>query len=138
MIFALILFLAFVVFLAFFFGLNIGNTCSFWFFKTYSDIPVAVLLLVAFGAGIIVAMLFMLIAKLKGPSEAEKERREELAQKREAARLKAEEKKQKLMEKQKKKDEKARKAKMEAAEVFSKDQQPLVVSENADNKNDEI
>ena len=34
----LILFLAFVVFLAFFVGLNIGNTCTFWFFKTYTEI----------------------------------------------------------------------------------------------------
>ena len=74
MIFALILFLAFVVFLAFFVGLNIGNTCTFWFFKTYADVPAAVLVLIAFGAGIIVALLFMLISKLRGPSEAEKER----------------------------------------------------------------
>ena len=134
MIFALIIFLAFVVFLAFFFGLNIGNACNFWFFKTYTEVPVAVLLLVAFGAGIVIAMLFMLIAKLRGPSEAEKERREELALKREAARAKAEAKSKKLMEKQHKLAEKKRKESEEKAEAFAAAEVPTVTPVNADNK----
>ena len=119
MIFALILFLAFVVFLAFFVGLNIGNTCTFWFFKTYTDVPAAVLVLIAFGAGIIVALLFMLISKLRGPSEAELEKKEELQKKREAARAKSEGKAKKLMEKQKKKEAKAKKESKEQEEAFS-------------------
>ncbi|MBR1638419.1 MAG: DUF1049 domain-containing protein [Treponema sp.] len=135
MIFALILFLAFVVFLAFFVGLNIGNTCTFWFFKTYEAIPVSVLVLIAFGAGIIVSILFVLIAKLKGPSESEKERREELAKKRENARIKAEEKAKKIMEKQKKRAEKTKKVSDEEKEAFSSGLEVSTVEkESADNK----
>jgi len=133
MIFALILFLAFVVFLAFFVGLNIGNVCTFWFFKTYTDVPAAVLVLIAFGAGIIVAILFMLIAKLRGPSPAELEKKEELRKKREAVRQKAEAKAQKVMEKQKKLEEKAKKASKEKEEAFSEPVEvPSVKEESAD------
>ena len=131
MIFALILFLAFVVFLAFFVGLNIGNTCTFWFFKTYTEIPVAVLVLIAFGAGIIVAILFMLIAKLRGPSQAEIEKREELAKKREAARAKVEKKAKKLKDK-------AHKNAKDKDEAFSAPIVPTVEAESADNNNNEL
>ncbi len=131
MIFALILFLAFVVFLAFFVGLNIGNTCTFWFFKTYTDIPAAVLVLIAFSAGIIVAILFMLIAKLRGPSQAEIEKKEDLAKKREAALAKAEKKARKLKEKQ-------RKVAKDKGEAFSDSIVPTVSPENDDNKGNEL
>ena len=129
--FALLLFLAFVVFLGFFVGLNIGNTCTFWFFKTYTEIPAAVLVLIAFGAGIIVAILFMLIAKLRGPSQAELEKREELTKKREAAQAKLEKKTKKLKEK-------ARKAAKDKEEAFSDPIVPTVAPENADNNNNEV
>ncbi|MCR4579182.1 MAG: lipopolysaccharide assembly protein LapA domain-containing protein [Treponema sp.] len=133
MIFTLILFLAFVVFLAFFVGLNIGNVCTFWFFKTYTDVPAAVLVLIAFGAGIIVAILFMLISKLRGPSPAEIEKKEELRKKREAAKLKAEAKAQKLIEKQRKNEEKAKKNSKEKEEAFSEPVEvPTVKEESAD------
>ena len=51
MIVSLILILLLIVFMAFFIGMNLSNACTFWFFKTYTDLPVAVLALIAFGAG---------------------------------------------------------------------------------------
>ena len=72
MIISLILILLLVVFMAFFIGLNLSNVCTFWFFKTYTGLPVAVLALIAFGAGIIFALLFILVAKMRAPaSDAE-------------------------------------------------------------------
>ena len=58
--------------MAFFIGMNLSNVCTFWFFKTYTNLPVSVLTLIAFGAGIIFALLFILVAKMKAPpSDAE-------------------------------------------------------------------
>ena len=72
MIVTLILILLIVIFMAFFIGMNLSNVCTFWFFKTYEALPVAVLALIAFGAGIIFALLFILVAKMKAPpSDAE-------------------------------------------------------------------
>ena len=72
MIVSLILILLLVVFMAFFIGMNLSNVYTFWFFKTYTGLPVAVLALIAFGAGIIFALLFILVAKMKAPpSDAE-------------------------------------------------------------------
>ena len=68
MIVSLILILLLVVFMAFFIGMNLSNACTFWFFKTYTDLPVAVLALIAFGAGIVFALLFILVAKMKAPA----------------------------------------------------------------------
>lgn len=72
MIFSLILIILIVIFLAFFIGKNISNVCTFWFFKTYTDVPVATLAFIVFAAGIIVALLVILFAKLKTPSSKEK------------------------------------------------------------------
>ena len=63
MIVTLILILLLVIFMAFFIGMNLSNVCTFWFFKTFTDLPVAVLALIAFSAGIIFALLFIFIAK---------------------------------------------------------------------------
>lgn len=71
MIFSLILLLAIVVFLAFFIGFNISNTCTFWFFNTYTDISVTTVAFISFAAGIVVALLIVLIAKLKTPVQKE-------------------------------------------------------------------
>ena len=72
MIVSLILILLLIIFMAFFIGMNLSNVCTFWFFKTYTDLPVSVLALIAFGAGIIFALLFILVAKMKAPaSDAE-------------------------------------------------------------------
>lgn len=65
MIFTLIVFLLVVVFMAFFIGKNLTNVCTLWIFKTYTDLPVAVLVLIAFGAGIVISLLFMVISKFK-------------------------------------------------------------------------
>ncbi len=74
MIVTLILILLIVVFMAFFIGLNLSNVCTFWFFKTFEGLPVAVLALIAFGAGIIFALLFILVAKMKAPPSDAEER----------------------------------------------------------------
>lgn len=65
MIATLIIFLLLIIFFAFFIGKNLSNVCTFWLFKTYTDLPVAVLVLIAFGAGIVFSILFALIAKFK-------------------------------------------------------------------------
>ena len=55
--------------------MNLSNICqSFWFFKTYTNIPVAVLVLIAFAAGIVVSILFFLVAKLKASAKEDRER----------------------------------------------------------------
>ena len=85
MIVTLILILLIVVFMAFFIGMNLSNVCTFWFFKTYTDLPVAVLALIAFGAGIIFALLFILVAKMKAPaSDAEIRAQKKLEKKQKA------------------------------------------------------
>lgn len=65
MVISLIIFLLLIVFFAFFIGKNLSNICTFWFFKTYTDLPVAVLVLIAFGAGIVFSLLLMMLAKFK-------------------------------------------------------------------------
>lgn len=107
MIITLILILLIVVFMAFFIGLNLSNVCTFWFFKTYTDLPVAVLALIAFGAGIIFALLFILVAKMKAPPSDAEER----AKKKLEKQAKAEEKLRLAKEK-----EAAKQAKKEAKE----------------------
>ena len=72
MVVTLILILLIVVFMACFVGFNLSHVCDFWFFKTYTNLPVSVLALIAFGAGIVFALLFIFIAKMKAPpSDAE-------------------------------------------------------------------
>ena len=102
MIVTLILILLLVVFMAFFIGLNLSNVCTFWFFKTYTDLPVAVLALIAFGAGIIFALLFILVAKMKAPSSDAEER----AKKKLEKQAKAEEKRRQAEAKKSAKDAK--------------------------------
>ena len=102
MVVTLILILLIVIFMAFFIGLNLSNVCTFWFFKTYTDLPVAVLALIAFGAGIIFALLFILVAKMKAPpSDAEARAAKKLEKK-----AKAEEKARLAKEKQAEKEAK--------------------------------
>ena len=74
MVVTLILILLIVIFMAFFIGMNLTNVCTFWFFKTYTNLPVSVLALIAFGAGIIFALLFILVAKMKAPPSDAEER----------------------------------------------------------------
>lgn len=65
MIFTLIIFLLVVVFMAFFIGKNLTNVCTLWLIKTYTNLPVAVLVLIAFGAGIVFSLLLMMISKFR-------------------------------------------------------------------------
>lgn len=69
MIFTLIVFMLLSVFLAFFIGKNLSNLCTFWFFKTYTDLPVTVLVLIAFGAGIVFSLLLVLLTKFRSSSK---------------------------------------------------------------------
>lgn len=70
--------------MAFFIGKNLSNVCTLWLFKTYTQLPVAVLVLIAFGAGIVFSLLLLMISKFKAPvasnavaeSEAKKEKNE--------------------------------------------------------------
>ena len=71
MIFALIVFLLVVIFFAFFIGKNLTNVCTFWFFKTFTELPVSVLVLIAFGVGIVFSILVFVIAKVKQSSYKE-------------------------------------------------------------------
>lgn len=73
MIFALILILLVIIFLAFFVGKNLSNLCTFWFFKTYSDLPVTVIVFIAFAAGIIFSLLCYLVGKLIRTAQNERE-----------------------------------------------------------------
>lgn len=106
MVLTLILILLIVIFMAFFIGMNLSNVCTFWFFKTYTDLPVAVLALIAFGAGIIFALLFILVAKMKAPASDAEVR----AQKKLEKKAKAEEKLRLAKEKQAAKQAKKQKS----------------------------
>lgn len=64
MITTLVVFLLVIVFLAFFIGKNLSNVCTFWFFKTYTDLPVAVLVFIAFAAGIVFSLILISLSRV--------------------------------------------------------------------------
>lgn len=51
--------------MAFFIGKNLQNVCSLWLFKSFENVPSAVLVLIAFAAGIVFCILLIIIYKLK-------------------------------------------------------------------------
>ena len=65
MVLTLIVFLAIVIFMAVFIGKNLQNVCSLWIFKSFENVPSAVLVLFAFAAGIVFCILLIIIYKLK-------------------------------------------------------------------------
>ena len=65
MVLTLIVFLAIVIFMAVFIGKNLQNVCSLWLFKSFENVPSAVLVLFAFAAGIVFCILLIIIFKLK-------------------------------------------------------------------------
>jgi uncharacterized integral membrane protein len=69
MVAALILILLVCIFLAFFVGKNITNLCTFWLFKTYTDLSVTVIVFIAFAAGIVFSLLCYLAARLMKSSK---------------------------------------------------------------------
>ena len=113
MIVTLILILLIVVFMAFFIGMNLSNVCTFWFFKTYTDLPVAVLALIAFGAGIIFALLFILVSKMKAPASDAEIRAQKKLEKKQKAEEKLRLAREKEAEKQAAKDAKKKPAVVE-------------------------
>lgn len=86
MVWGLILFLALVVFVAVFVGFNLSNTCTFWLFHTFTDVPVSLLVFGAFAAGIIFSILVIIAFKLKNTGSKEK-RKEPEVQKEKKARI---------------------------------------------------
>ena len=108
MVFALILILLIFIFLAFFVGKNLTNICTFWFFKTYTDLSVTVIVFIAFAAGIIFSLLCYLVAKLVRTShENEVADAKNFAQKQQKKQEKLDKKLQKQEEKLKKKEPKS-------------------------------
>lgn len=65
MVLTLIVFLAIVIFMAVFIGKNLQNVCSLWLFKSFENVPSAVLVLIAFAGGIVFCILLIIIYKLK-------------------------------------------------------------------------
>lgn len=112
MVVTLIFILALVVFLAFFVGHNITNVCNFWFFKDYTNLPVTILVFIAFASGIVLSLLCVFFARLKKSDEAsasqsaktKAEKAEEKAKKLQEKTAKLEEKKQKKFKKGKEED----------------------------------
>lgn len=64
MIFGLIFILAIVVILAFFVGKNLDNTTAIWFFKSFEDKNVVVIVFAAFAAGIIFSLICYMVGKV--------------------------------------------------------------------------
>lgn len=64
MVIGLIFILALVVFMAFFIGKNLNYACSLWFFKTFENKPVYMLVLIAFAAGMAATILCIIIFKI--------------------------------------------------------------------------
>ena len=71
MIVTIVILLLVVIFLAFFVGKNLSNVCTFWFFNTFENLPVAVLVLIAFGCGIAFTFLIFLVYKIKQSATTE-------------------------------------------------------------------
>lgn len=136
MVFALILVLIFIVFLACFVGFNMGadHLCDFWFFKTFEQVPAAVLVLIAFGAGIIVAILFMLISKLRASAQTDPARSDALKKKREASQAKAESRAKKAAEKKAKNAEKSAVQKKPQEDAFSAQSEASTVGKDSADK----
>ena len=142
MIFALIVFLLVVIFLAFFIGKNLSNVCNFWFFNSFENVPVSVLVLIAFGVGIVFSIIVFAIYKIKkatyvevDAAEAKKLKAAKKADK--AAKAEAAEKAraERAKEKVQKKERRLRKNKKAAGSVNSPvASNPSEVKSESDNK----
>ena len=72
MVVSLIFVLILVVLLATFIGHNLGAEAlvqHFWFFKQYDNVPVILLVFIAFGAGVALSLLCVLFARLRKADE---------------------------------------------------------------------
>lgn len=79
MVVLLVAFLAVIVCLAFLIGNNLSNLTSFWFFHTYTEVPVLMLVFISFAAGILFSILVFSYGKLKKFSQENDEKAEEQA-----------------------------------------------------------
>ena len=70
MIAALIGVLVIVVLIAIFIGKNLNNSCAIWFFRSFPETNVVVVIFIAFAAGIITSLLLLLIGKLMTKAKA--------------------------------------------------------------------
>ena len=115
MVVSLIFVLILVVLLATFIGHNLGAEAlvqHFWFFKQYDNVPVILLVFIAFGAGVALSLLCVLFARLrKADEERNAKNVTDKAKKAEEKAQKLAEKNAKLAEKEEKKLKKNKKAK---------------------------
>ena len=115
MVVSLIFVLILVVLLATFIGHNLGAEAlvqHFWFFKQYDNVPVILLVFIAFGAGVALSLLCVLFARLrKADEERDSKNASDKAKKAEEKAQKLAEKNAKLAEKEEKKLKKSRKSK---------------------------
>ena len=102
MIVALILFILVFIFFAFFIGKNLSNVCNFWLFKTFEQLPVSVLVLVAFAMGIAFAVLIFAIFKIKQSTAVDAETAAALKAAKEEKSVAREAKKKERLEKKEK------------------------------------
>lgn len=78
MILTMIITIAVAVLLAVFIGKNLAYSTSIWFFKDFGETNVAVIVLITFAAGIVFALLCILLGKIIKDSKAvEKENEKE-------------------------------------------------------------
>lgn len=78
MILTMIITIAVAVMLAVFIGKNLAYSTSIWFFKDFGETNVAVIVLITFAAGIVFALLCILLGKIIKDSKAvEKENEKE-------------------------------------------------------------
>ncbi|MCR4789748.1 MAG: LapA family protein [Treponemataceae bacterium] len=63
----LILLIIFAILAVFFIGFNLGETfmCNIWFFHTFENVPVSMVVLISFLAGVILTVPFCLIHRGK-------------------------------------------------------------------------
>lgn len=106
MIFSLIVILGIVIFLAFFVGNNLSNVCTLWFFKTFENMPVAMLVFISFAVGIVFSILCFFIGYLKRKSvPTEDLTPEQKITELQRIKAKEDERKARLLEKQKRDQE---------------------------------
>lgn len=73
MISALIFIILIIIFIALFIGKNIGNLCNLWLFHTFENQQVSIMILIAFAAGIIFALISILLVKLAKSMKSEQD-----------------------------------------------------------------
>lgn len=73
MILTLIFIILIAVLIAVFIGKNLSYVTPIWFFKSFGETNVAVIVFIAFAAGIVFALLCLLIGKVIKPSKTETE-----------------------------------------------------------------